>query len=140
MEKPCYFRVQYGYGNDEYVTITQEELPKAIAVFVGFGERAVFQNGAVRGKDIIRIIPDWHTHFGWNKTHKMDQYDWNMIPDSLQKTYQDIYLEAKEYTDVIINKNIPELLMLPFSQIKQRMKLSYDIHGQKFLTADKFKI
>lgn len=140
MKKPFYFKVQYGYGNDEYITITEEELPKAIAVFVGFGERGVFQNGAVRGKDIIRIIPDWHTHFGWNKTHKMDQYDWNMIPDSLQKSYQDIYLEAKEYTDVIINKNTPELLMLPFSQIKEKIVPSFGMNEQKFLSADQFKI
>lgn len=140
MEKPCYFKIQYGYGSDEYVTITHEELPKAIAVFVGFGDRAVFQNGAVKGKDIIRIIPDWHTHFGWNKTHKMDQYDWNMIPNSLQKQYQDVYGEAKKYTDYIIEKNIPELLRSPLSEIKQILNLPIGNQSQKFLSAEQFKV
>ena len=116
-----FFKVQYGYGMDEFLCITQEELPKAIGAFMTENSRVVFNSGATRGKEILRIVPNWHADQGWNPNHKMDEYDWMAI-ESKKRKYQNCYETAKKYAMYFLDNGNIENLKLPFSELRQKFK------------------
>ena len=104
-----YFKIQVGYGKDDYITITQDELHKALALFITGTGRGVFENGAIRGQDIVKIIPDWHMAMGWNKTHQMDTFDYEAI-EPKRARYNLVYNKAKQYAHHILKNGDKELL------------------------------
>lgn len=110
-----YFKIVHGYNQDEYIPINENELAKAIAIFMEGSGRAMFENGAIRGQDIMRIVPDWHTAMGWNKGYKMTTEDHAEI-GHLDSEYRKIYLVAKAVAEMAISQQKPELLKLPLSE------------------------
>lgn len=111
-----YYKIVYGYGEDDYHPITQEELHKAYVLAME-GGKAIFKSGFLqnRGKDFFRIEEDWHTTKGWVKNWKMtadDYFDVKPLESSYRKTMENGRLLA-EY---IIKENKRELLALPASQ------------------------
>lgn len=133
-----YYKIQFGYGKDDYLTITQDELHKAFALFVTGKGRGVFNGGAVRGQDILRIVPDWHTAMGWNKTHQMDTFDYEAI-EPKKSRYQLIYDKAKQYAYYLIKNNKEDLLSVPFPDVVKKLMLpdfKYPEHSK--LLAEKF--
>ena len=117
--KKYYFKIQFGFLADEYLTIDEQELPKAIGAFLNENSRLVVSSGAVRGKDIIRIIPNWHAEEGWNENHKMDTDDWNAISRKKGK-YQKCYEVAKNYVSFLLKSKQEEFLKFPFSDLRER--------------------
>lgn len=108
-----YYKIQFGYNEADYLEIDESELPKAIALFMEGSGRALFESGAVRGQDIIRITPDWHTDQGWHKGWKMQPEDYQAI-EGREESYNEVYNQAREVAEYAIKENKRELLNLPF--------------------------
>ena len=113
-----YFKIQYGYNEADYMPITEDELPKALAIFIDGSDKAIFRNGAIRGQDIMRIVPDWHTAKGWNKGYKMGPEDYSEIKP-LENSYNQTYNQAKLIAEIAIRENKPELLTKPLEEAKK---------------------
>lgn len=133
-----YFKIIYGYNESDYITITENELPKAIWLFKQGTNRAVFENGAVRGQDIMRIVPDWHSVMGWNKGWKMTPDEFNDIKH-LEKPYKDTYAKAELISARAIQENKIELLEKPMDEVDLPEKNPQISNGVKTLL-DKFKM
>lgn len=64
----------FGHGKDEYVSISQDELPKAIRA-IASGQSAIFESGIVNGKMIMAIKEDVQRMMGWNSTYVLTGED-----------------------------------------------------------------
>ncbi len=102
------------------------------------GGRAVFDAGAVRGNDIMRIVPDWHAEKGWNRGYKMTPEDYEDIKP-LEKGYQEIYGQAKYLTEYAIKEDRRDLLSKPLSEGIKLLPQN-PISGEVKKLANKFKI
>ena len=135
-----FFKIQFGYNEADYLEINESELPKAIALFMEGSGRALFESGAVRGQDIIRIVPDWHTDQGWNKGWKMQPEDYQSIKH-LEKGYSETYHQAREVAEYAIKENKRELLNLPFQLALSKLPVKNpEIAEATKKLADQFKI
>lgn len=103
------FKIVYGYNESDFISIKGDELHKALALFMSGSGRGNFEGGAVRGQDIMRIVPDWHTVMGWNKGYKMGADDFAQI-EPLEKEYKIAYQLAKDIAEFAVRENRPELL------------------------------
>lgn len=137
-----YFRINYGYDETQYVSITEEELPKAILIFLTANGRGLFGGEAIRGKDIISIRPDWHRERGWNQ-------GWEMTPDDyedvkpLERGYRDTFFQAKEIVRTLIESGQTKLCERPLSELMQkfgRVEQPKEISEGAKALSDKFKI
>lgn len=108
------FKIVYGYGEADYISITENQLATAISVFME-GGRAIFNENAIRGQDIMRIVPDWHAEKGWNKGYKMIAEDYADIKP-LERDYQDIYNKAKYLAEYSMKENRRDLLSQPLEE------------------------
>lgn len=136
-----YFKIIYGYGESDYLPITHDELIKACILFMDGSGRGFFKKGAVRGQDIMRILPDWHADQGWSKGWKMQPEDFQEIKH-LERGYQEIYEVAKAIAERAIRENKKELI----SRLTLEEAISVMPSEAKFLTkgakelSDKFNI
>lgn len=73
-----YFKVQKGYWADDYISIDETELRKAITAQVK-GQVAIFKEGTVSGNSIMSITPDWNKTMGWNRDYKLTGEDYQCI-------------------------------------------------------------
>lgn len=116
-----YFKVVYGYNQDDYIEIKGDELTKAVALFLEGSGKGVFDNGMIRGQDILRIIPDWNTEFGYNKGYKMTPEDYGDIPQELEVGYKKAYDIAKDIVRYALENNQPELITMPASKALEQL-------------------
>lgn len=135
-----YFKVLYGYADGQYAEISQDELPKAIGMFLTGEGRGVFSDGtAIRAKDIIRIEPNWHAVRGWNKAYKMLPIDYENI-QPLQSSYQKFQYEVKSLVEDLIKSGKTALLNKPLSELKQYLPQKPETSKLTEGLANKFKI
>lgn len=135
-----YFKIQYGYNEADYLPITENELMKAIALFIEGNGRGIFEAGAIRGQDIMRIVPDWHRDQGWNQGWKMTPEDFEAI-SHLQRPYQELYSQAKMLTEMALRENKPELLKQPLQEVLKLIPVKLEISDEASkLLADKFNV
>lgn len=114
-----HYKIVYGFGDDDYLPIIGDELPKAIALFMERTGRGVFSSGAITGSDIKRIVPDWHTAMGWTKGYKLTTFDYQEIKP-LEEGYNNIYNKASKIAEFALSNNRRDLLALPASEaVKQ---------------------
>lgn len=104
-----HYRVKVGYRDDEFLSVSENELPKAQVLFLEGTGRGLFDEGAIRGQDIMRILPDFHRERGWNRSWKMQDEDYADIKH-LENPYRDTYQLAENIAKEIINQNRRELL------------------------------
>ena len=104
-----YYKVKLGYNEDDYISVSETELPKAITLFLEGTGRGLFDDGAIRGQDIMRIRPDWHKLRGWNRSWKMQDSDYADI-QHLESPYRDVYQLAEEIAKQAMQQNHRELL------------------------------
>lgn len=110
-----YFKIVYGYNEGDYVPITEDELPKAFALFLEGNGRGIFGGEGIRGQDIIRITEDWHRARGWNRGWKMTVEDYADIKP-LENEYRLALQEAKEVARFALEGNRRDVLSLPLSE------------------------
>jgi len=77
-----YFRVKYGFGNIDFVSIDETELRKAIVAQVK-GQVGIFNEGTVAGNNIISITPDVQRMMGYNPTYQLTGEDYESIPKNI---------------------------------------------------------
>lgn len=109
-----YFKVVY-WNDDQFIPITGEELHKAFALSLDENGRGLFSGGMIQGKDIKRIIPDWHREFGWNPSHKLGDDDWNQI-NPLNDGYIKALEKGKYIAEYAIKNNRMDLLRVGASE------------------------
>lgn len=109
-----YYKIVFGFGQDDYLPITEDELAKAVFLFMQGKGKAVFGEGALRAQDIQRIVPDWHKAKGWNKGYKMLPEDYAEVK-SLNHSYTETYLQAAAIAEFAAKENRMDLLNQPLS-------------------------
>lgn len=73
-----YFRVKYGYGVDDFYSIPESDLPKALRAQIS-GAVAVFDAGTIAGNSIIAIMPDLNRVMGYNRDYQLTGEDYDQI-------------------------------------------------------------
>lgn len=131
--KTYYFKVVHGYRDEQYITVTQDELPKVYHAFL-FGsddDRIRIGETALRVRDIIRIEPDWHTEEGWNHGYRMDEYDRAHV-QSKSSLYKKVQYYARTIAEIAQKEDKPQLLSLPLRETTR----AEGLQGDNRLTSD----
>lgn len=92
MNQKKYFKIKYGYDVSDQVSITEDELEKA--VYAQFSGRPVhLDTKMIKGANIISIEPHFHRHTGW--------HDWYVPKDG--EDWAQIKRDCPDYTGIIEN-------------------------------------
>lgn len=89
-----YFKIVWGYDNEDMLSIDETELNKAMQCFITKKD-GVFKEGPMKGDRIITIQPDYHRLMGWNRGHKLGPEDYKEIGASVQNEHTNLLQEAK---------------------------------------------
>jgi len=73
-----YFKIIRGYKPDDYIEIDETELKKAYYCFL-LKKDSVYSGGAVQGREIKAIQPDYQRSMGWNRGYAPSPEDWGEI-------------------------------------------------------------
>jgi hypothetical protein len=93
--KELFFKVKFGFGTLDRVSIGEDEIEKAIYAQVT-GKPVRLKNSYINGRNMISITPDYHKYTGWHETYDpKDHEDFRQIERDCPKF--DGVLEA--YTD-----------------------------------------
>jgi hypothetical protein len=82
-----YFRVKYGYGKDEFLSIDENEYRKAV-IAQGSGSVAIFASGTVSGNNILAIMPDYQRVLGLRRDWELGGEDYALLGEKTQQEYQ----------------------------------------------------
>ena len=99
-----FFKVKYGFGVSDQVSISENELDKAI---YAQREKVVVQlgNAAISGSHIISITPHYHKYTGWNEWYEpKDGEDWKQIQRDCPN-FDGIIEEHKDYVMELMQGN-----------------------------------
>lgn len=74
-----YFKVKYGFGTLDKVSVDEKELEKAIYAQIT-GTPIQLGNSFINGRNIISITPDYHRYTGWYESYEPQSgEDWIQI-------------------------------------------------------------
>lgn len=80
-----YFKVKVGFGPNDFISIDQEDYPKAVRAQVT-GKVAIFKNGeTASGSSIQTILPDYGKSMGYKREY---QVSIDEVPQKLLKEYE----------------------------------------------------
>lgn len=140
-----YYKIVYGFNQDDCLSITEDELHKAFVIAME-GGKATFKAGFFqnRGNDVLRIVEDWHTAKGWNKTWKMGNEDYEDIR-RLETSYKKTLESGRLLAESIIKNDRRDLISKPMSEALLELNLLQDKKPNFISTAasslvDKFRI
>jgi hypothetical protein len=108
MDKELKWRIVFGYGPSDYLSIGEAEIEKAI---YAFKTGKIYKN--IRGSEIKRIVPDFRFYTGWFDTYEpSDSEDKKQMLRDMppQMLFEDREREANMRVQFVIAKNNPSLL------------------------------
>ena len=118
MIKEKYFRVKYGFGVMDKVSISENELEKAIYAQIT-GSPIHLKDSYINGRNIISISPDYHKYTGWYDSYEpKDGDDFKQIerdcPDftgvvEQSKSRVNYLIQTGRVKDIGTNISIPQL-------------------------------
>lgn len=99
MQNIKFYRVKYGFGDDEFYSIPGEDLKNAL-IAQGSGGIFACEEGTIAGNNIISIMPDYNRVLGLNRDYKLTGEDYGLLGVALVKNHrtflQDMKHEALE--------------------------------------------
>ena len=101
-----YFKIQIGYGVDNFISIDETELPMALRAQIT-GKVGLFKEGTITGKNIMSITADYNRMEGYNRDYKMTGEDYERIS---KKTIDECRLFLSETKNKIQSGGEPNLL------------------------------
>lgn len=112
-----------GFRKDQEHTIDVEEAHKAYYLFMNPEKRAIFSDGlAIKGSDINSIVPDYNSTMGWNKSHILNEFDYNELrQQDIDRKISDKLIQAKEVVQRVGGDL--KVLNLPLSEVKEKLLL-----------------
>jgi hypothetical protein len=93
--KTKYYRVKTGYGKDDFISIDETELSKALRAQIK-GSVAVFAEGSVSGNSILTITPDYQRMMGWNRNYSLTGEDYDEIGKALPRECMNLIVATQE--------------------------------------------
>ena len=81
-----HYRVICGYGKDDFISIDETELKKAIMA-QGTGRVVLLNEGSIAGNEIKRIVPDYQRDMGWNRDYTLGGEDYEAIGSAKMREY-----------------------------------------------------
>lgn len=107
---PKYFIIKTGFGAEDFISITQDELDKAIYCQI-MGIVGVFDGGTINGKNIISIKEDWHRQMGWNRGYKLTDNDFAAIrADEACNSYKGLIAASKQNVNRLMTLGRADLI------------------------------
>ena len=73
-----YYRVQYGFGKDDFYSVDEMELPKALKAQM-MGAIVVLKEGTLNGERIITIKPDYNRLMGYHRDYTLTGADYEEV-------------------------------------------------------------
>jgi hypothetical protein len=114
-----YFKLQKGFKADDYISIDETELQRAIKARAT-GKTGIFKEGVISGQYIISILPDWNKEMGWNRDYQLTGEDYALIGRERQNEYNEI-LQFAEQNAVLEIQGKPTMEKLPPSKFAQEL-------------------
>ena len=68
-DKKYHFKVKYGFGATDYVSIDENDLPKATYALIN-KTPVILRGQSINGSHIIYIKPDYHKYTGWYESYE----------------------------------------------------------------------
>ena len=120
--KELEIKIVTGFSEEQKYSVGADEAHKAYYLFLHPNSRGVFNDGlALVGKNIQAIEPDYQATMGWNKTHKLDDFDWNELRGKgVDTRLRDILSKAREVSKMI--EDNPRMLERPLDEILKNEK------------------
>lgn len=81
-----YYRVKFGYGKDDFISVDETELQKAVSAQVT-SRVAYFAEGTISGSHIIAIISDFQRELGLHRDHELTWQDYDELSPRLHREY-----------------------------------------------------
>lgn len=88
-----YYKVRTGYAADDFIKIDETELEISLYAFLT-ESKVMLNRGAVNGKTILGIKPDYHAALGLNDGHQLQPEDWERIRANCG-SYETFFEETK---------------------------------------------
>lgn len=89
-----YYRVKYGYGGNDFYSVNEEEVKKAIRAQIN-GTVAIFEEGTVAGNHIISISPDYNRLLGYNSDYVLTGEDMREISTQQRQDHEFLLKETR---------------------------------------------
>lgn len=90
-----HYRVKYGYGKDEFYSIDETELPKALRAQVN-GTVFMCAEGTIAGNSIMAIQPDYNRLLGYKRDYELRGEDYDELPRGTKHEYMSFLEETKQ--------------------------------------------
>lgn len=89
-----YFKVKFGFGPDEFLSVDETELPMALRAHIS-GKKGMFKEGSISGDKIIAITPDFNRALGLNRDYALKGEDYREL--GIAREEHELFLEEKRY-------------------------------------------
>lgn len=91
-----HFRVKIGFGKDEFISIDETELRKAlIGQIRGRDAVVIFNEGSVTGNSILHVTPDFNRDLGYARDYILNAEDYGQIGAAKVDEYRTLMGNAK---------------------------------------------
>lgn len=104
MKKEKYFKVKIGFNPDDFISISESELPMAIRAHVS-GKVGIFQEGTVSGNNIISITPDFNRELGYHRDYQLRGEDYQTLGKARVNEYREFLGETTQQVRLQLSKN-----------------------------------